>query len=61
MSGYLKGKAYTVKDQTLFKQLVHTFSYVSANEHTNIMKKIESDQNYQIQLTEQALAQYEQL
>lgn len=31
------------------------------NEYSNIMKKIESDEKYQIQLTEKALAQYDQL
>ena len=59
MSTYFKSKNYQIKDQTLLKQLVHTFSYVSMNEYSNIMKKIESDEKYQIQLTEKALAQYD--
>jgi hypothetical protein len=33
---------------------------VSLKEYENILKKIESDQKYQIQLTEKALAQYDE-
>ena len=45
-----------MKDESVLKQLVQSFGIVSCNEYKNIMKKIESDEKYQIQLTEKALA-----
>lgn len=42
------------------KSLIHTFYFVSLKEYENILKKIESDQKFQIQLTEKALAQYDE-
>jgi hypothetical protein len=49
-----------VLDAGLLKNLIHTFYYVSLTEYQNILKKIESDEKFQIQLTERALAQYNQ-
>lgn len=50
---------YKVLDQNLLKSLIHTFYFVSLKEYENILRKIESDQKYQIQLTEKALALYD--
>ncbi len=58
---FLEKKAYKIKDSSLLKPLLSTFYQVSLNEYQNILKKIEFDEKYQIQLTEKALAQYDQM
>ena len=40
------------------RQLIYTFYSNAVREIENIRKKMESDQKYQIQLTEKALYQY---
>lgn len=56
---FLTKKSYKIQDSSLLKSLLRTFLHVSLNEYQNILKKIESDEKYQIQLTEKALAQYD--
>ncbi|CDW86377.1 UNKNOWN [Stylonychia lemnae] len=59
-SAFKMTRNYKLRDKNLFKSLIHTFYFVSLKEYENILKKIESDQKYQIQLTEKALAQYDE-
>lgn len=44
----------------MLRSLIHTFYFVSLKEYENILRKIESDQKYQMQLTEKALALYDE-
>ena len=48
-------------DQNLLKSLIFTFFSYTIKELQNILKKIESDQKYYIQLTEKTLAHYNQM
>ena len=54
-------KNYTVKDEGLWNKLIQTFVIVSGNEYQNIKSEIEKNEKFQIQLTEKALAQYNQM
>lgn len=45
---HLQSRNYKIIDTNLFKSLIHTFYFVSLKEYENILKKIESDQKYQI-------------
>ena len=56
----LSERGYTILDENLLKSLIHTFYFVSLKEYENILKKIESDQQFQMQLTEKALALYDE-
>ena len=53
---HLENRGYKILDVNLFKSLIHTFYFVALKEYENILRKIESDQKFQIQLTEKALA-----
>ena len=44
----LSERGYTILDENLLKSLIHTFYFVSLKEYENILKKIESDQQYQM-------------
>ena len=56
----LSERGYTILYENLLKSLIHTFYFVSLKEYENILKKIESDQQFQMQLTEKALALYDE-
>jgi hypothetical protein len=53
-----KGRGLHIADSNLLRQLIFTFYSNAMREIENIKKKMESDQKYQIQLTEKALFQY---
>jgi hypothetical protein len=62
LSKYLtSAKKLKVMDASLLRQLIFTFYSNAVREIENIRKKMDSDQKYQIQLTEKALHQYNQL
>ena len=53
---HLISRKFKIIDQNLLKSLMHTFFSYTIKELQNILRKIESDQKYYIQLTERALA-----
>ncbi len=53
---HLSQRRYRVLDENLLKSLLFTFFSYALKELATIIRKIESDQKYQMQLTEKALA-----